>query len=447
MPDILKLRREFKELTDLDPEKNREGMKAAVRDLERSPMYFRDHLTSRPVQIPFMMNDETLKLFMRIVDTSYGIFSKVINEYLTCEDYRRLFPFSKELEELILTPAGYDCLVPVTRFDIFYHEDTGDFWFCEVNTDGTSGMNEDRIQDETMIHNPAFQEMRRRYQFRSFELFDSWVDRFMQIYSTYERRVEDPNIAVIDFMDGGTVREFEEFARHFQKKGYNCEVCDIRDLTYRDGKLWSPAGHTVDAIYRRAVTGDIMDRIDEVRPFIQAVKDGAVFLAGHFRTQIIHHKAIFQVIHLKRTLDILTEEERQFVKDHIPFTAAFENDDELFEKVLKNKDDYILKPWDSYQSMGVTAGPGTSEEDWEKAVRSAYGGGYLVQAYAPQYYSENRDFVFSTGEWEDFMNMTGLYVYGGQFAGVFARLAPGKGIIARGNERTQPAYLVRDRQS
>ncbi|MBQ4181452.1 MAG: hypothetical protein II617_03760, partial [Firmicutes bacterium] len=305
----------------------------------------------------------------------------------------------------------------------------------------------DRIQDETMIHNPAFQEMRRRYQFKSFELFDSWVDRFMQIYSTYERRVEDPNIAVIDFMDGGTVREFEEFARHFQKKGYNCEVCDIRDLTYRDGKLWSPAGHTVDAIYRRAVTGDIMDRIDEVRPFIQAVKDGAVFLAGHFRTQIIHHKAIFQVIHLKRTLDILTEEERQFVKDHIPFTAAFENDDELFEKVLKNKDDYILKPWDSYQSMGVTAGPGTSEEDWEKAVRSAYGGGYLVQSYAPQYYSENRDFVFSTGQWEDFMNMTGLYVYGGQFAGVFARLAPGKGIIARGNERTQPAYLVRDRQS
>ncbi|MBQ6260722.1 MAG: hypothetical protein IJK59_05680, partial [Firmicutes bacterium] len=77
----------------------------------------------------------------------------------------------------------------------------------------------------------------------------------------------------------------------------------------------------------------------------------------------------------------------------------------------------------------------------------AYGGGYLVQAYAPQYYSENRDFVFSTGEWEDFMNMTGLYVYGGQFAGVFARLAPGKGIIARGNERTQPSYLVRDRQS
>ena len=49
MPDILTLRREFKELTDLDPEKNREGMKAAVRDLERSPMYFRDNLTSRPV--------------------------------------------------------------------------------------------------------------------------------------------------------------------------------------------------------------------------------------------------------------------------------------------------------------------------------------------------------------------------------------------------------------
>ena len=47
-----------------------------------------------------------------------------------------------------------------------------------------------------------------------------------------------------------------------------------------NGKLLSPACHVIDAIYRRAVTADVMDHYDEIQPFIQAVKDRAVFLSG-----------------------------------------------------------------------------------------------------------------------------------------------------------------------
>ena len=42
--------------------------------------------------------------------------------------------------------------------------------------------------------------------------------------------------------------------------------------------------------------------------------------------------------------------------------------------------------------------------------------------------------------------MAGLYVYNGEFAGVFSRLAEGDGIIAsHRNERTQGTYIVSER--
>ena len=69
----------------------------------------------------------------------------MIKEYLKNPSYRKLFPFSRKLEELILIPNGYQSLLPIARFDIFYNEENGNFKFCEINTDGTSAMNEDYV--------------------------------------------------------------------------------------------------------------------------------------------------------------------------------------------------------------------------------------------------------------------------------------------------------------
>ena len=67
-----------------------------------------------------------------------------MDAYAKDEDYRRLFGFEPKLEELILREPTYDSPIPIARIDIFYNEETGDFKFCEFNTDGTSAMNEDR---------------------------------------------------------------------------------------------------------------------------------------------------------------------------------------------------------------------------------------------------------------------------------------------------------------
>lgn len=428
-------------------EKNMHGALALKENMERSALYFRNRCTAKTLAIPKIYTPQTISKFKETVQTAYGIFTKVIRQYLICRDYRKLFPFSKELEELILIPNGYESLLPMARFDIFFHEDTGDFYFCEVNTDGTSAMNEDRLLGKMLIDNPAHQQIIRRYDFYQFELFDSWVQTFLKLYKTYEKRKEKPNVAIVDFLDKGTLREFQEFALHFQKAGINCEICDIREFKFEEGKLISPRGNEIDAIYRRAVTSDILSNIEDVRPFITAVRKQAVFLAGSFCTQIIHNKWLFYILRHKETKTFLTEEENIFIEKHFPETLPFSKRFIDLSTVLLNKNDYILKPLDSYASNGVYAGVEFNNKTWQEKAKSVYEKNYICQSYCPQYTTKNIDFAWGDGKWHSYINMTGLYVYNGNFSGIYSRLAQGNGIIAsHRNERTVPTFVVKNKK-
>ncbi len=436
---------EYRVLIEKDREKNREGALALRADMERSPLYFRGRFTTLTPAIPRVYGSDTLRVFSRIVKTAYGIFTKVIREYLDFEDYRALFPFPEELRDLIVSSGGFGSLLPVSRFDIFYHEDTGDFYFCEVNTDGTSAMNENRLLEDLMIHNPAHEEIIRRYDLRRFETLDSWVKTFLDLYFAWPGHVEKPTVAVVDFLDKGMVREFEEFVRRFQRAGVNSEVCDIRDLRYENGALLSASGHRIDAVYRRAVTSDIMKFADEVRPFLDAVRSRKVFLAGDICTQVIHNKWLFHVLREERTKRFLTEEENAFVEAHIPETQWFGRGGISLDDVLKNKDEWILKPLDSYASAGVYAGVEFSDAEWREKAESVCDRGYICQRYCPQYSTRNIDFAWGDGRYHSYIHMAGLYVYNGELAGVYSRLAKGNGIIATyRNEMTAATYYLSD---
>jgi len=91
----------------------------------------------------------------------------------------------------------------------------------------------------------------------------------------------------------------------------------------------------------------------------------------------------------------------------------------------------------------VFAGLEYDQQEWEEKVRPVYGKGYICQEFVPQYAVQNIDFAFGDGKWHDYITMAGLFVYNGEFAGVFARTAQAGGIIASyRNERTQPTYVV-----
>ncbi|MCL2578256.1 MAG: hypothetical protein FWE27_09480 [Defluviitaleaceae bacterium] len=453
-------------------EENAVSGKAAVNYIEKSTALYK----GSPVPclyMPKLFSEPARAYLSEAVDTMYAILNKVIRRYLDDDGYRKLFPFSRELEELILTEAGYPCLLPIARLDIFLNEDNLSFQFCEFNADGTSAMNEDREINIAVSESDAFLEMRKEYELTSFELFDSWVRVFRDIYAQYERKVSSPRVVIADFMEHATPNEFVIFRDAFRKAGYEADICEIRDLVYRNGNsggsantcnagvLETPDGKKVDAIYRRAVTRDVMACADEAAAFLQAVRDGAVCLIGHFRTQVIHNKAIFMILRKPETLSFLTESEREFILRHIPetFWLSVENIRpqgetsghavETFDlgDVLTNKDKWIIKPEDGYASNGVFIGVDLDEAEWKKAVTGSMDTGYLLQRYCPPYRALNID--FNTEDRPDFkmyLNTTGMFVYNGKLQGFYSRAGLKGDVSTRGGAFTMASLLAVERE-
>lgn len=396
--------------------------------------------------MPKLFSEEAMDSLAEAASTICGILDKVIRRYLEDAGYRRLFPFSREMEELILIEAHYPCLLPIARLDIFFNEEDFSFQFCEFNADGASAMNEDRELVTAIKESDAFFRMCGEYDIDSFEFFDSWVREFMDIYEDYDRRISNPRVVITDFMESSTPNEFVEFKKVFQRAGYDTDICEIRDLTYSGGALRTPDGRMVDAVYRRAVTRDIMEHIGEVGSFIEAARDNAACIIGHFRTQVIHNKTIFMILRQPETLSFLTEKEREYVLEHIPETLPLKSGAFDLEAVLKNKNEWIIKPEDLYGSRGVYAGIDMDAEDWCRAVKEAMDTGYLLQRYCRPYKSINIDFNDEARpDFEMYNNITGMFVYNGKLQGLYSRAGRLGTISSFSGGRTLVSMVAREK--
>ena len=394
---------------------------AAVKYMEASTAVYH----GKPVAclyMPKIFSREAFEFLQKAANEICAILDKVIIQYLNDTEYRKFFKFPPELEALILSEAGYTRLLPIARLDIFFNEDDFSFQFCEFNADGASAMNEDREINIAISQSDAFIKMSNAHELQSFELFDSWVREFSEIYASYNKKADSPRIAIIDFMENATSNEFIEFQKAFQRVGYDTEICDIRELKYLNGFLQTPGGKKIDTVYRRAVTCDIMRHKDDVKPFLQAMRDNSVCVVGHFRTQIIHNKMVFKILRMPETLNFLTQNEREYILRHIPETFQLTNEAVQKYNIFKNKNDWIVKPEDQYGSRGVFAGVDMDESDWVKNVTLAIDNDYLLQRYCTPYKSLNLDFNGNLcPEFKMYNNITGLYIYNGKLAGIYSR--------------------------
>ncbi|MCB6405465.1 hypothetical protein LI180_11925, partial [Megasphaera massiliensis] len=67
------------------------------------------------------------------------------------------------------------------------------------------------------------------------------------IYATYARRVENPRIAICDYLENGVVDEFHIYADLFRQRGVECVVADVRELSFDGEALHDKDGQRIDA--------------------------------------------------------------------------------------------------------------------------------------------------------------------------------------------------------
>ncbi|MCI8468759.1 MAG: circularly permuted type 2 ATP-grasp protein [Eggerthellaceae bacterium] len=387
--------------------------------------------------VPRLFNRRTYEVMRDTAETAHRILCKVIQRYLDDPDYRRCFDFDPRLEELILLPRGYDSLLPFARVDTFLNEDDYRIRFCEFNGDGSSGMNENREITNSIWHSATFQAFAQSHAVAGCDLFEPWVDAFIRIYGTYEHRVDAPRFAICDYLENGVVDEFHLFADLFRERGYDCEVADVRALSFDVEALRAADGNRVDAIWRRCVTNDVIDHWSESQGLIDAVRAEKVALIGSFAGHIVHDKQIFEVLFKPETCAFLTADEISFVEETVPMTAFLDEDAVNLAQIRANKDEWIIKPSDHYGADDVYAGCAQTEERWNELIdafaNGAAGHPFIVQRYIRPFKTETLPPDTGIDELPDgavttepalYNNLNGLYLYDGAFQGVFSRLGP-----------------------
>lgn len=412
------------------------GRRAAFDYLQASTAIVH-HRVVAATYVPRLFDAHTYRTMKETAETSHRILCKVMAHYLDDPDYRRVFSFDPRLEELILLPRGYDSLLPFARVDTFLNETDFRVKFCEFNADGSSGMNENREITASVASSPTFTEFAMRHDVAACELFETWVEAFLNIYATYEHRVENPRIAICDYLENAVIDEFRVFCELFGRHGVECVVADVRDLTFDGDVLRDGEGGRIDAIWRRCVTNDVIDHWDESQQLIDAVRAERVALIGSFAGHIVHDKQIFRALFDKRTIAFLDADEVSFIENTVPLTAFLDSDYVNIAQIRANRQEWIIKPTDHYGADDVYAGCAVSQETWEQLIdrfaNSAAGFPFIVQRYIRPYKTEtlppdtcindqsDDDVPFAP---EPYNNLNGLYIYDGRFVGVFSRLGP-----------------------
>ena len=412
--------------------------------VERSPAHYKGKAVPFLYQ-PMLFSDADIEAFRRLGAELMTILNKVIAEYLCSPAYRRKFGFPGFLEELIVRDHGYPVNIPMARFDIFYGGE-GSYKFCELNADGSSGMNESNVLDRILLETRAIGDLSRAYALEYLELLDSWVEVSLANYGVCRPDgPAKPNIAIVDWEDGGTSVEFEEFRKLYERRGCRTVIADPRNLTHSDGQLFH-GDSKIDMVYRRLVTGELADRHTEIPDFIDACRQGSVCVVGPIRSQIIHNKKIFHILGDSDTSSLLTQGERTYIDRHIPFTAMMQGDKTLIDRALSDKDSYVLKPEDRYASREVYLGLDTAKAEWEKCIRSSWGRDYVLQEYCRPYAREMVFFEQGRLEIRPFHHIIGLFMYNEEFAGLYTRVSQSNIIAAAHGCYTLPNYVVRPRQ-
>ncbi|MDR1700386.1 MAG: glutathionylspermidine synthase family protein [Lachnoclostridium sp.] len=438
---------ECKKQVDKEWDSHWESAKEALEYVENSTAKYRGETISTLYMAKLFPSDVVEKL-RRESQIIYGILVKVTKEFMENAEYRKLFGFPKKLETLMIKNPGYSNLIPMARLDIFLNEEDYSYKFCEFNTDGTSAMNEDRELNHAFQITKEYKQLLEKYDLQTFELFDSWVKEVKKLYGEWaedrkEKIEEVPAVAIVDFLEkGSSIYEFEQFQKSFERAGFRSYICEIRELSYDGKRLYTKEGKPIDAVYRRAVTSDIFEHLEETEAFVRAVEDGNVCTIGNFCTQAAHDKTIFYLLHDDRTKQFLTEEENHYIREHIPVTAELNREQIKRNYVYQNKDRWLIKPKNHYGAYGVYAGIHFTKRKWKKIVRKCRKKNYILQEFIMPYKSYNIDFALEKPEFKKYTNMTGIYMYGGKMAGLYSRMSSREIISGVYGENVIPTIMI-----
>jgi len=290
--------------------------------------------------------------------------SKAPEEIRLITEIRDAFALTEAEFEMVRLSCGVDKHVIIHRLDLYSGEKLN---ILEFNTDSAAGILETDMQIKLFKNLNTVKQLAQDFSFK--ETYGAQKILSSLLNSEYPRRNsgETPTICITDWSDVGTKSEQENLAKYFWDSGYKTFLADPRELVYKDGEL-SFKDEKIDIIHRRVILIELVERFRDAQPFIQAVNEGAVSVINPFSSAIGSNKAILALLSEEKYHPLLEEDTVDIIKRHLPWTRLFHRDKDqaIIEKVIEDKDSYVLKMGKSYGGSGIIVGREASEEQWKR---------------------------------------------------------------------------------
>lgn len=377
-----------------------------------------------PVQwsfVPKVFSRRDISYLAWIAETMGAIMEKLTRACVDDPEVRRRFGFLPEIEELVCAPVPYASQIPIARVDIFLNEETGDFKFCELNTDGSSGML--ATQEVTRANALTSTGLRfaTRHAVSAFDICGTCARTVLAAYRDAGGTSEHPVICAVDYAESIAAEEMREFQQVFARMGATMRFADIRSLTYENGVL-SDAEGPIDVVWRRVVISEMLEKpCAGADALMQCVREGVVPVVGGFRTWPCATKTVFALLFDPYVRNLFTKDELAFIDAHVPATYLLEPGSDLSR--FTNKDAWIAKPREGYNSVGVRAGSDCTDKEWAEVCHTIASTGGVMQEYVLPYATLTMEggVAGENDEPTPHYTMEGLFLFDNAFGGVFTR--------------------------
>jgi hypothetical protein len=334
---------------------------------------------------PRFMSPAQYRSLQRRAAALMGAFRHAHEAAIADPSVRSQFRLTPGEETLVLEDPGFPWPSPVSRLDAFFAGEEG-LRFTEYNAETPAGPSFNDVLTEVFYALPAMREYLRSWDVRPLPARHNVLHALLSAYQSWSGTRTLPRIAVLDWLDVPTRREFTLFQEYAERQGVQCIVADPRAAERRAGKLVFE-GASVDLIYKRVLISELLERCGIEHAVVRAVRGRAVCMVNPFACKILHKKASLAVLSDERNAGLYTPQERDVIAANIPWTRVVEERRttyrgsaiELVSFVADHKDQLVLKPNDEYGGKGIVLGWEADDATWADALRTALREPYIVQ--------------------------------------------------------------------
>jgi uncharacterized circularly permuted ATP-grasp superfamily protein len=435
----------------LDPETARETHEQLTDQMLRRGLFFGERPLSTVLRPRFIHPGQyrALQVAIRAVMPA---FQKMHNTAMDDAGFRAQFRLNAWEEELVQVDPGFDTPSPTSRMDTFFDEESA-LWLTEYNAETPAAIAYTDVLTEAYYGLPVMREFSKYYEMRPLFGRHLMLHALIDSYRQWGGR-ERPRIAILDWKEVPTYSEFVLFHDYFEQQGYDCVIADPREVTYENKRLVAD-GKEIDIIYKRVLISELVTHGGLGHPVVQAVRDHAVCMINPFRCKILHKKASLAVLSDETNTDFFTVDERAAIAQYIPWTRVLEERHtvyngervDLLSFLVKNKDEFVIKPNDEYGGKGVVLGWEVDSEEWEATLKTALVEPSIVQKRVPLPRIPYASWVDGKVEIYDRMIDTNPFIwYGSYVDGCLTRLSTAALLnVTAGGGSTVPSFIVEQR--